>query len=179
MTAIIVTIAVLVVGYFTGLLRPTGLLSPKVRSGRAVRSELRAIAPLLLILIAIGTFWTSGYLGVWYRLQIAAEGTVIAREDFPRTMQTHGPTTLYRLRREDGSVGGYIATTSDASLPRTIPVGTAISKHRWDLFYLLDGKRVDDFPLVGSLAALAVGLACLVGAVILLTRDRMPQASDA
>jgi hypothetical protein len=173
LTAIIVTVVLLIVGAFTGLLRPTGLLSPKARTGLAIRTWFRVALPGLLILVALATFWTAGYRGAWYRLQLGVEGTVIARQDFPPTVHTHGPTTLYRLRRNDGSVGGYIATTSDASLPRTIPVGTAISKHKWDLFYLLDGKRIDDFPLVACLVALAAGIASLIGAIALLARERV------
>jgi hypothetical protein len=137
------------------------------------REKLRELAPGLLILIAIGIFWTFGYNGLWHRLRLDVEGQVTARQDFPQTRYTHGPQTVYSLQRNDGSTFEYVATRVDPSLPRTIPIGAYIAKREWDVSYLLNGERVDDFPIIAYVVFLVVGSACIIGAGVLLARERL------
>jgi hypothetical protein len=137
------------------------------------RKKLRELAPGLLIVAAIGIFWTFGYNGLWHRLRLDVEGHVTARQDFPQTRYTHGPQTVYSLQRSDGSAFEYTATQVDPSLPRTIPIGAYIAKREWDVSYLLNGERVDDFPIIAYVASLVVGLACSIGAGVLLVRERL------
>jgi hypothetical protein len=174
LTDILITIAVLGVAYFAGVLRPTGLLARKRSPASVPPGWLSTALPDFLILAGIVILWTAGYLGVWSRLQIGVEGTVTSRQDFPRTINTHGPTSLYSLQQKDGSIVRYTATESGASLPRTIPVGASITKHKWELSYLVNDAPVDDFPLTWCVVALTVGFGCLIGAIVLLRRERLP-----
>lgn len=174
LTEILITVAVLGVAYFTGVLRPTGLLARKKSPASVAPGGLRTALPTVLVLAAVMILWTAGYLGVWSRLQIGVEGRVTSRQDLPPTIHTHGPTSLYRLQQKDGSIVQYTATESGASLPRTIPVGASIAKHKWELSYLVNDVPVDDFPLTGCVAALIVALGCLIGAIVLLRRERLP-----
>jgi mannose-6-phosphate isomerase-like protein (cupin superfamily) len=135
------------------------------------REWLREAAPGMLLIFAIGIFFTVGYNGLWHRLQIDVDGTVTARQDFARTSSTHGPTTRYTLKNDDGTVRTYMATNSDPSLPRTIPIGVHVTKHKGETFYFLNGRLIDDFPLKAYVIALGVGIAFLIGAGILLARD--------
>jgi len=136
------------------------------------REWLREIAPGFVIVVAIGIFWTFGYNGVWHRLQIDLEGKVTTRQDFPQTRYTHGPTTLYTLIKGDGTIREYTATATDPSLPRTIPIGAYVMKRKGELFYFLNGERIDDFPLTAYIVLLCVGLGCMIGAGIRLARDK-------
>jgi hypothetical protein len=135
------------------------------------REWLREIAPGMVIVLVIGIFWFLGN-GVWLRLQIDLEGKVTARQDFPQTRYTHGPTTLYTLLKGDGTIREYTATATDPSLPRTSPIGAYVMKRKEELFYFLNGERIDDFPLIGHIVILCVGLGCMIGAGIRLARDQ-------
>lgn len=160
----IALILFLVVGYFTGILRPTGLLSskPGILTWRGYRL-------IFLILVAL-VFSGVGAMAIWQRLQIDLEGTIVARQDSLQSRETHGPTTVYRLQRSDGSVTSYTATTNDPSLPRTLPIGASVAKRRWELAYAVNGQPVNDFPLMGYVGFLAAGLACLTGAGVIIAR---------
>lgn len=137
------------------------------------REKLRELAPGIMIVAAIMIFWTFGYLGLWHRIGLDVDGKVTARQDFPQTRYTHGPQTVYTLQRSDGSTFEYTATRADPSLPRTIPIGAQITKREWEVSYLLDGKRIDDFPIIGYVVFLMIGSACIIGAGILLARERL------
>jgi hypothetical protein len=135
------------------------------------REWLREAVPGILLILAIMIFWTFGYLGVWHRLQIDVEGTVTARQDFPQNKYTHGPTTRYILKKGDGTIREYTATHADPSLPRTIPVGVHVTKRKGELFYFLNNRRIDDFPLKICVILLSFGTGFLIGACVLLALD--------
>jgi hypothetical protein len=120
--------------------------------------------------MAIMSFWTFDS-GVWTRLQIELEGTIISRRDAAPTVYANGPTTRYTIREADGSLGDYTATIADPSLPRTLPIGGAIVKRKGDLFYLLDGKRIDDFPITADFVFLGVGIGSMVAGSIWIARS--------
>jgi hypothetical protein len=169
LTTLIITAAFLLVGYFTGTLRLTGLWSrtPSILTGAQQRLLLQL---WFLIAIPFIIFWTFGYNGMWQRLQTELDGTITDRQDFPQTSQTHGPTAVYKVRRGDGSLIQYTTTVGDDSLPRTMPVGAHIAKQKWELSYSLNGQRVDDFPLTFCIVLFAIGVVCLIRAAVLVRR---------
>lgn len=136
------------------------------------REWLREAAPGILLVFAIGIFWTVGYNGVWHRLRLDVEGTVTARRDFPQNKYTHGPTTRYTLKKADGTIREYTASRNEPSLPRTIPVGVNVTKRKGEIFYALNGRRIDDFPLTTYVILLSFGTAFLIGVGILLAREQ-------
>jgi hypothetical protein len=177
LTILIITIAVVATGLLTGLLRTTGIVG-RTQPTRAF--QLRSALIFILAIIGFGLLWEVGYEGMWYRLQTKLDGTIIDRQDLPQSRQTHGPKTLYKIRRGDRSLGEYLALDhNDFSLPRTMPVGGSVVKRKWELSYTLNGQRVDDFPLPAYLALLAAGFLCLSGAVVLSVRGQKREASRA
>jgi hypothetical protein len=151
-------------------------VNPRPRKERLVTGiplgeQLRRQVPLFVTLVGLGLLWTFGINGLWERLQIDLDGTIIAREDHPPSPHTHGPTTAYMLRRADGSLGDYVATANDPSLPRTLPIGTHVTKRRWELSYRQNDERIDDFPQFAYVGFIIAGIACsLIGAVMLKRR---------
>jgi hypothetical protein len=166
-TTLIITAAFLLVGYFTGTLRPTGLLSrtPSILTGEQQRLLLKL---WFLIAIPFGIFWTFGYLTIWQRLEAELEGTITARQDIPDT--PHGPTAIYEVQRSDGSLIQYTVAPGHESLPATMPVGAYIAKQKWDLSYHLNGERVDDLPLVFFAIVFTIAGLCLIRAAVLIAR---------
>jgi len=166
----IVAILYLAIGYFTGMLEPTGLLrrdKPRVPTGKGALFAALTLAGLVLCKM--------GAEPIWDRLQISVEGTIIARQDIAKDARTHGPATAFSLRDSDGSLTSYTATDVGTSLPRTMPVGTSIAKQRWELSYAMNDRPVNDFPLTNYIAFLAAGLACLAAAgLVLATRKSEP-----
>jgi hypothetical protein len=138
------------------------------------REWLGEVAPGILLLLALVILPTLGYNGVWQRYQIDLQGTVTARQDFPPNKYTHGPTTRYTLKMGDGTIREYTATHSEPSLPRTIPIGVTVTKRKGEMFYSLNGRRIDDFPLKTYVIGLGVGIASMIGAGVLMARGRRP-----
>ena len=136
------------------------------------REWFRQAGPGVLLVLALVTLPTCGYNGVWQRYQLDLQGTVTARQDFPRTKRSRGPTTQYTLQANDGTILEYTATPGDASLPRTIPVGVHVTKRKGELFYFLNDRRVDDFPIDAYLIWLGFGAASLIGAGMMLAREQ-------
>jgi hypothetical protein len=97
------------------------------------------------------------------RLMTDIEGTVISAEDIPVTFsQRHG--TDYVVLSPEGRTISYIAGATDASLPRSMPVGTYIKKQRWHTSYERNGQQVDDFGTLSYAAILAGAVGLLVWA---------------
>ncbi len=88
------------------------------------------------------------------RLLITVEGTVIRSQ----TTTGNRPATYYLIHGPDGKDREYIAGPTDKSLPRRMPTGTYLSKNKYELSYVRDGQRVQDFPVGFYLGALAIGL---------------------
>jgi len=164
-TTLIITAAFLLIGYFTGTLRPTGLLSrtPSISTGTQQR---RLLQLWFLIAIPFMVFWTFGYLTIWQRLEAELEGTITARQDVPNT--PHGPTAIYEIQRSDGSLIQYTVAPGHESLPADMPVGARIAKQKWQLSYRLNGERVDDLPLVFLAIVFTIAGLCLIRAAILI-----------
>lgn len=133
-----------------------------------------AVRPLPVILICTGLWilWGFGYQTVGLRLGTALDGVVIAREPIPRNRYVHGTGTIYVVRGNDGVTQKYVAGATDGSLPRNIPLGAHITKRKWELSYLLNGKRVADFPVIFYAIILSGALVCLIsGSAQLMRRN--------
>ena len=131
----------------------------------------------MLLILALGIFFTFGCAGLWQRLAIDIDGTVTARQDLPQISSSRGPTTRYVFKQSDGTIREYIATRYAPSLPMTIPIGAHVTKRNGETFYFVDGQRVEDFSVRVYVIALSVGIAFLIGAGFLLSRDRRLRGS--
>ena len=121
---------------------------------------------MVLLLFGLWIIWGFGFDTVGRRLEIQFDGVVISSRDIPKT---RGPryATEYTLRGPNGQNQIYVAGPTDASLPRSMPVGTYLKKDRWHLDYERNKQRVDDFPIFFYEAVLGIALGCVVGSVIL------------
>ena len=90
------------------------------------------------------------------RMLVEIDGTIISSQ------ATEGPrsATTYVLRSADGQQREYVAGPTDRSLPRHLPVGARISKHRYELSWRFNEQKVDDFPIAFYLGA------CLLGGLL-------------
>ena len=122
--------------------------------------------PILPLIFGLFILWGFGVDTVGRRLNIELEGVVTSSRDIPIT---RGPryATEYTLRGTDGLDHVYVAGPTDASLPRSMPVGTYLRKVRWHLYYERNGQRVDDFPLFFYEATLTIAFCCLVWSFLL------------
>jgi hypothetical protein len=127
------------------------LLGLVLRRLKAIRS------PILPLLFALIMMWTT-LPAVWSRLVTHVNGIVISSRDIPATNAPRYATD-YTLRGPDGQTYRYLAGPTDASLPRSMPIGTSLKKQRWRLDYERDGRRVGDFGVLfyGLFLALAIG----------------------
>jgi hypothetical protein len=116
--------------------------------------------PAVLILWSLWMLWAFGYHTLWLRLMTECEGIVISSQDIP---PTRGPryATQYTLAGPDGQSHTYIAGPTDASLPRSMPVGTRVKKKRWRLSFQRNGQQVNDFNVIFYTLILMVATACL------------------
>jgi hypothetical protein len=78
----------------------------------------------------------------------------------------------YLVRSDDGHEQSYVAGPTDASLERSLPVGTRLRKDRWSFSYEVNDRRVW-FPIVfygvlllGALAAFCIGVFKLAMALL-------------
>jgi hypothetical protein len=132
------------------------------------RINPKAPAPIVLVVTAIWILWAFEYETVIKRLTTDVDGVVIASTDFP-SRNAPRYATQYLIRGPDGKDQIYIAGATDASLERSMPVGTRISKRRGQLGYVRNGSWVN-FPtgFYGGMLGVAVG--CLAWAVLIWRR---------
>lgn len=136
-----------------------------------IGSNQNVINPLVIGAWSLLMIWAFGINTLGMRLWIQCDGLVTASRDIP---PTRGPryTTDYLLRGPGGQETRYIAGPTDASLPRSMPIGTSLRKKRWHLYYERNGQRVDDFPLSFYVAMLTLGFGCLGWSVLRAHRQR-------
>jgi|ERR1035441_305207 hypothetical protein len=112
------------------------------------------------------------------RAEIDVDGQVIWAETTCDQPYNNRCVTRYVLRTRTGSEVIYAAMPGDSSLARRLPIGTWITKHKWDISYSVDGKRIDDFPLrfyVGILVVGAfVGLGWIARSISGIDRQKWP-----
>lgn len=128
--------------------------------------------PVVLIVFGLWILWGFGFETLGSRLMTNVEGTIISSQDIPHPLAPARHGTEYTLRTPDGGNVRYTAGATDASLSRSIPVGTYIKKQRWRLSYELNGQEIDDFSLPFYASFLSVAVASLVWGVKL---NREPQ----
>ena len=100
--------------------------------------------PMVLFLFALFILWGFGVETVGKRLRTQLDGTIVSSRDIPPSRGSRY-VTEYILRGSDGRETTYVAGPTDASLPRSMPVGTHLKKQRWALSYERNGERLDDF----------------------------------
>jgi hypothetical protein len=70
------------------------------------------------------------------------------------------PWDAARAASGGGVRNEYTAPPGAGPLPQNLPIGAFLVKRKWGLGYTLNGERVDDFPIIGSLILMSIGLAC-------------------
>jgi hypothetical protein len=90
--------------------------------------------PIMLVLIALWILWGFGYQTLFTRLMTDVEGTVISTQDIPYPLAPARHGTEYVFKNPEGRTLNYIAGPTDASLPRSMPVGHLHQKTAWALF---------------------------------------------
>lgn len=130
---------------------------------------------IILVLFATWIVWGFGYQTLFTRLLTDVEGTVISTRDIPYPLAPARYGTEYVFKSPEGRTVSYIAGPTDASLPRSMPVGTYIKKRRWHFSYERNGQPVDQFGIILYLAFLAVAVGCLVWAAKLKRKQLMPR----
>jgi hypothetical protein len=116
--------------------------------------------PLVPLLAALWIGWGFGLNTVGKRLYTELDGVVISSIDVPATRDARYRTD-YVLRGSDGREYSYVAGATDASLPRSLPVGTHLTKRKWRLDYVQNGQTIDDFPITMYAIVFGIGLLCL------------------
>lgn len=104
--------------------------------------------PIILAAFALWILWGFGYETLFTRLMTDVEGTVTSAQDIPYPLAPARYGTEYVFKNAEGRTISYIAGATDASLARSMPVGTHIKKRRWYFSYQRDGKQVDEFGIV-------------------------------
>jgi hypothetical protein len=83
--------------------------------------------PAIPLIFGLFILWGFGYETVGSRLKTQLEGVVVSSRDIPSTGAPRYATE-YTLRGPDGRESLYVAGATDASLPRSMPVGTSLKK---------------------------------------------------
>ena len=104
------------------------------------------------------------------RLLIDVDGEIVARE-----MTTgYRPAAIYSINQPGGQTRTYMAGPTDASLPRDLPIGSRLTKRRWELGYTLNNQRVTDFPIMFYGASFGIGAGMLCFSIVLRFQQRRP-----
>lgn len=126
--------------------------------------------PVVLLFFSLWILWGFGFETVGTRLRIQLNGAVFSSQDIP---PSRGPryATEYVVRGPDGRRTSYIAGATDASLPRSMPVGTYIQKQKWRFYWKKNGERVDDFPIPFYALTNGIGIGLLSWCLVLWRRQ--------
>jgi hypothetical protein len=95
--------------------------------------------PAVRLLFALWILYGFGYLTAWQRLETQVQGTVVSSRDVPSTGAPRY-ATYYMIRGKNEQNSSYVAGCTDASLPRSLPVGTQLIKKKWDWGYQINGE---------------------------------------
>jgi hypothetical protein len=128
--------------------------------------------PRIFVPLAMGLWilWGFGYETIWQRLMLQIDGIVISSIYTPRLGASRYLTT-YAIRGTDGRIASYIAGPTDASLGRSIPVGSRIRKEIWQLGYTINGRWIA-FSVGFYILTLALAAGSVVWAAIVWLRPR-------
>jgi hypothetical protein len=125
---------------------------------------------VILSLFAVFILWAFGLQTVWSRFATEVDGTIISSRDIPDKGAPRYATE-YKIRGADGREFQYVAGATDASLERSIPVGSRIVKKWGQLGYELNGKWTS-FPLYAYSAIFGFAFFALFWAALLQWRSK-------
>jgi hypothetical protein len=133
---------------------------------------MKSLNPQSVVLFcgALWIFWGFGFETVWTRYATDVEGIVISSRDVP-SKGAPRYATEYVVRGADGHDDQYVAGATDASLDRSIPVGSNIQKKWGQLGYELNG-RWQSFPLYAYAAAFGAACFAIFWAAVLQWRSK-------
>jgi len=117
--------------------------------------------PIVLLMLGLWVVWGFGLETVGRRLALELNGVVVSSRDHP-SKGAPRYSTEYILRGDDGRDYSYVAGATDAALPRSLPVGTCLTKRKWHFDYERDGQTINDFPIAFYAVVSGIGLACLI-----------------
>jgi hypothetical protein len=125
-------------------------------------SALRGVAygPLFFGLLT----WVFACSEIYQRAALQLDGRVVASATGCQQPANNRCATTYVVEAQDGSRATYVAGPTDHSLQRWLAVGTIMRKDRWRLFYAIDGRKVDDFPVIFYATILVFGSGCALWA---------------
>jgi hypothetical protein len=129
---------------------------------------------VVLFLAGIWLLWAFGYETVAARLTTQVDGVVISSRDVPPSRGSRY-ITEYTLRDPSGHNQLYVASPTDASLPRSMPAGTSLKKFKWHLDYERDGQPIDNFPKLFYGSILGIALGCLTWSILLWRKKGTPK----
>jgi len=121
--------------------------------------------PAILLLFAAFLIWGFGLDTLGRRLLTVVDGVIVSSRDVPATGRPRYATE-YVIRGSDGQERSYTAGATDASLPRSMPVGTQLRKAKWQLSYVRNGETINDFPLAFYSGIFGIALALIVWALL-------------
>lgn len=116
-------------------------------------------------IVALWFLWGFGLQTVWARLATEVDGIVVSSRDVP-SKGAPKFVTEYVIRGADAREFQYVAGATDASLERSIPVGSQITKKWGELGYHLNGRWVS-FPIYFYSAILGAAFFALFRAALL------------
>jgi hypothetical protein len=125
---------------------------------------------VILSFAAVWILWGFGAQTVWTRLTTEVDGIVVSSRDVP-SKGAPRYATEYVIHGPDGRDVQYVAGATDASLERSIPVGTQIRKRWGQLGYELNGQW-ESFPIYAYSAIFGAAFFVLFWAAILQWRSR-------
>jgi hypothetical protein len=126
-----------------------------------MRSPPARVVPVLLF--GIWILWGFGYETVWQRYATAVDGVIVSCHDDPSTGAPRYASE-YVVRDDLGHDQTYVAGPTDASLERSLSVGTRIEKRWGQLGYRVNGEWIA-FPAFFYSGMLAIALFCVAWAL--------------
>jgi len=114
---------------------------------------------VVFTLSALWILWGFGFQTLWVRYTTELEGVVVYSHHTSRTPR-YG--TEYVIRDASGHDTHYVAGATDASLDRSIPVGSRIEKKWGQLGYALDGEW-QSFPAFSMNQPWGSQFSCSIG----------------
>jgi hypothetical protein len=132
---------------------------------------MKSIKPQSVVLLCGGLWilWGFGFETMWARYATDVEGTVISSRDVP-SKGAPRYITEYIIRSADGHDHQYVAGPTDASLDRSIPIGSQIQKKWGQLGYEVNGQW-HQFPLYAYSATFGVAFFAIFWAALLQRRS--------
>jgi hypothetical protein len=137
-----------------------------------IQKARRTPNPFVFFGFSLFLLYAFGYETLYQRLTTQLEGVVVSSHDV-HTPNNPRYVTEYVVRGPDGREATYVAGSSDASLPQSMPVGTTIRKRKWRVDYRRDDQNVSDFPTALYVLMLCAAIAGLLWSLRLWQQQRM------